>query len=326
MANRPTKVLPSTCTYPRTQGPGEYAGAISISLGTESIRLPVKLTVGDFEIPDTLSFWPELNGYNYPKNAIDYYSLAHKYRCVLNTLAPAPRLQGRGRDIQVLWDTYDAEIGPLLSGEAFKNNRRAGVPLECMYLPFADGWPTPLTKETYHYDGPWYRTTSGAKDYQEGLKAINENYLTAPYIGDALSPDYKDAWLAVQRQFVDHFKAKGWNRTQMQCFYGGKKTHRIDYGVEQMWWTTDEPMYWDDWLALQFFCRMWRQGRDALQADPRIWVARGDISRPNWQGRVLDGAIDVQYGGFGGEANVRRLHTTARRHRSENQQLRQRQR
>ncbi len=294
---------------PKDAKPGDYAGAIAITLGTDSIHLPIKLSVGAFGIPNTLSFWPELNGYRYPKNAIDYYRLAHKYRCVLNTLAPAPRLQGKGKDIQVLWDTYDTEIGPLLSGEAFKDNRRPGVPLECMYLPFADGWPTQLTKETYRYDGPWYRTTSGAKDYQEGLKAINENYLTAPYIGDALSSDYKDAWLSVQRQFVDHFKAKGWNRTQMQCFYGGKKTHRIDYGVEQMWWTTDEPMYWDDWLALQFFDRMWRQGRDALQADPKIWVARGDISRPNWQGRVLENAIDVQYGGFGGPANVQRLHT-----------------
>ena len=108
----------------------------------------------------------------------------------------------------------------------------------------------------------------------------------------------------MQRQFIEHFKEKGYNRTEMQCFYGGKNTHRIDWGVN-MWWTTDEPYHWDDWLALQFFCRLWAQGRGA--ADPRLWAARGDISRPNWQGRVLAGVLDCVYiGGFSSPGNYTR--------------------
>jgi hypothetical protein len=158
-----------------------------------------------------------------------------------------------------------------------------------MYLPFQDSWPTPLSRETYNYQGHW-------PGRGEDKRYIIEHYLKAPYIGDALSRDYKDAFLAVQRQFIRHFEEKGWDQTEMQCFYGGKNTHRINYG-SNMWWTTDEPYHWDDWLALQFFCQMWTEGRGT--ADPRQWQARADISRPQWQGRVLEGIVNTVYFGAG---------------------------
>jgi hypothetical protein len=118
----------------------------------------------------------------------------------------------------------------------------------------------------------------------------------------------------------------------MQCFYGGKNTHRIDWGVN-MWWTTDEPYHWDDWLALQFFCDLWTRGRgdaspslqgrgqgegsttDKAQPSPfplpgrerGQWASRGDISRPMWQGRVMDGILSCEYiGGFNSPAAYRR--------------------
>ena len=127
-----------------------------------------------------------------------------------------------------------------------------------MYLPFEDNWPTNLTPQTYHYAGHW-------PGKGESRDAITQHYLTAPYIGDALSHDYKDAFLAVEKQFIEHFAQKGWKRTEMQCFFGGKNTHRIDYG-SNLWWTTDEPMHWDDWLALQFFDRLWTEGRGTADA------------------------------------------------------------
>jgi hypothetical protein len=196
-------------------------------------------------------------------------------------------------------------VGPLLTGEAFRRNRRAGVPIECMYLPFEDSWPTPLTRETYRYDGHW-------PGRGEGLQPLIEHGLRAPYIGDALSRDYKDAFAAVQQQFIAHFRQKGYSHTEMQCFYGGKNTHRIDYG-SNMWWTTDEPYHWEDWLALQFFCRLWRQGRG--DANPRQWAARADISRPQWQGTTLAGLVDTVYYGAGASTSPdmwRRCRTLAR--------------
>jgi len=200
-----------------------------------------------------------------------------------------PQLRGAGGDIRVVWDRYDRNVGPLLSGEAFRNNRRAGAPVEVMYLPFEDSWPTPLSKKTYNYQGHW-------PGRGEDKKFIIAQQMNAPYIGEALSRGYKDAFLAVQKQFIAHFKEKGWNRTEMQCFYGGKNTHRIKYG-SNMWWTTDEPYHWQDWLALQFFCRLWTRGRG--DADPKVWVARADISRPQWQAKVLDHVVGPVYFGTG---------------------------
>jgi hypothetical protein len=160
-----------------------------------------------------------------------------------------------------------------------------------MYLPFEDSWPTALTQETYNYAGHW-------PGKGEARRYLIDHYMTAPYIGDGLSDGYKDAFFAVQRQFIEHFRDHGWSRTEMQLFYGGKNTHRLDYGAN-MWWTTDEPYYWDDWLALQFFCNLWAQGRQALSADPKVWSIRADLSRPMWTGRVLDTIVDsVYWGGF----------------------------
>ena len=40
-------------------------------------------------------------------------------------------------------------------------------------------------------------------------QSLIDHYMTAPYIGDGLSQGYKDAFLAVQRQFVEHFARAG---------------------------------------------------------------------------------------------------------------------
>ena len=291
---------------PKDARPGRYAGSVSVEAkGVQAVVLPIELTVFDFGLPDRLSFWPELNAYRIPANAHDYYRLAHQHRCVANYWVQRARVEGSGKDMKVDWDSYDRNVGPLLSGEAFRGNRRAGVPIECMYLPFEDSWPTPLTPQTYSYQGHW-------PGRGENVRFITEHYLRAPYIGDGLSQGYRDAFLAVQRQFIAHFRERGWTRTEMQCFFGGKNTHRIQWGVN-MWWTTDEPYHWDDWLALQFFLRLWATGRG--DADPRLWAARGDISRPQWQGRVLAGAVDTVYfgaGAFSGPDWYRRCQTLAR--------------
>ena len=171
-----------------------------------------------------------------------------------------------------------------------------------MYLPLDDSWPTPLSPETYNYPGPWAKQG-------DGLGPLVEHSLSAPYVGEGLSQSYRDAFAAVQRQFIEHFKEKGYGRTEMQCCFVGKATNRIDFGSNS-WWTTDEPLYWDDWLAAQFFLQSWTRGRAG--ADPRLWTARADVSRPQWQGRTLNGVVDAVYfgaGGFDSPAMVRRCRT-----------------
>lgn len=284
---------------PKHAAAGSYAGTVVVESGPDRAALPVKLQVYDFALPDTLSFWPELNSYRVPANALDFHRLAHQHRLVFNPWVVRPALRGGGKDIEVLWDGYDSSAGPLLSGDAFRRNRRAGVPTPVMYLPFIDSWPTPLSPETYRYSGAWPGRGGDRA-------ALTDHYMAAPYIGDGLSASYQDAFLEVERQFVEHFARQRWNRTEMQLFFGGKNTHRINFGTN-IWWTTDEPYHWDDWLALQFFGHLWTQGRKALGANPATWSVRADVSRPMWTGRVLDTVVDTIYwGGFSDARSYRR--------------------
>ena len=285
---------------PKHAKPGTYAGSVVVTAEPDlELEVPVSLEVLNLTLPDRLSFWPELNAYRIPDRSLEYYRLAHRHRLVLNCWAWRPQVSGSGRTIRVHWDEYDRCAGPLLSGEAFADGRRGGVPVECMYLPFEDSWPTPLSKKSYRYRGYWPK-----KGDDPGR--IVEHYLTAPPIDQALSEEYREAIVAVQRQFIEHFGDKGYTQTEMQYFLGGKVTNRVHFGTNT-WWTTDEPYYWDDWLALQYVLQLWAAGRGS--ADPRVWAARADISRPQWQGRSLGGLVDAAYfgaGGFGNPAMVRR--------------------
>ena len=303
---------------PKDARPGKYVGPFTVLAGDEAVAIPIETEVYDFLMPDKLAFRPQLNCYSWgiPRglDAHDIYRLAHQHRCVFFYRAYAPRLSGRGEDIAVHWEDYDKRVAPLLSGDAFRNSRRASVPIELLALPFQDSWPTPLTRETYRYRGRWILAAEkDRRKLKELHKILNEHYLTSPYIGDGLTQEYKDAFAAVQRQFILHFRAKGWDRTEVQCLFMGKKAHRIRYRVN-MWWTTDEPYHFDDWLALQFFARLWSENRGPDNA--RQWVFRADISRPQWQGTLLDGIVDNIHfgtGAFSSPAMYRRCRGLARR-------------
>ena len=292
---------------PKTAKPGLYKGQVKLRVGQDELSIPLEVEALGFDIPDRLCFWPQLNHYAWIKNRLDYYRLAHQNRCVWYFRYPGGGLPtaGKGKELKVDFAKYDEDFGPLLSGEAFKNNRRSGVPVECAALPFHDSWPTPLTSETYDY--PHYWPKRGDK-----REALVEHYMKAKPIEAALSRDYQDAFAAATRQFIEHFKAKAWDRTEMQCVFVGKITHRTDFGGDT-WWTTDEPYFWADWRALQFFNQMFASARG--DASPKLWAARADISRPQWMGDLYDGALDVVYfGGFlSSPVSVRRCQTVARR-------------
>ena len=281
---------------PKDIAAGIYKGNIKIyAHGISAVNIPVELEVHSPVMPDELAFWPEMNAYHIPENVHDYYRLAHQNRCVANFWAFRPKVHGKGKKIRLSWEAYDRLVGPLLSGTAFKHNRRKSHPIECLYLPYKDSWPTRLSKQTYNYKGYWPKKG-------DDISHLIDHYLTAPLMEEGLSQSYKDGFLSVQDQFIRHVKEKGWHRTEFQCFFGGKKKHRINYG-SNMWWTTDEPYHWEDWLALRYLTGLWTTGREKLGASGSTWAARADISRPQWQGKVLDGSVDTVY--FGGFNNAK---------------------
>ncbi|MFC1582331.1 hypothetical protein ACFL4W_02210 [Planctomycetota bacterium] len=247
--------------------------------GADGFYIPLNLKVYDTVIPDELTFNPELNCYGIAFGGGAPYFAAHKLahynRCTLNTLpynqsgrvrgAFAVPLEGSGKALAVTdWTAFDREIGPILSGEAFKDNPRKGVPVKTFYLPFCEGWPSKMLDHISYNPSREDR----AFDLQFNLNA--------PPLDELFDQDYRDALTKITEIFIDHFEAKGYTRTQAQFYLNNKQKKG-----RQTWWTLDEPRWYLDFAALAFHSEYFHKG---LQNDKRgNFVFRGDISRPHWQ-------------------------------------------
>ncbi len=275
---------------PHGVAPGEYNGTLELSAsaragdasasGRETLRLPVKLQVWDFSLPDHLSFLPEMNCYGLPEDELGYYRLAHRHRTVLNRV---PYNQaGRVQDgcapvwdktrLKLDWSKWDRRFGPLLDGTAFADLPRKGVPVECFYLPLHENWPSPM----------------------EG------NY-NGDYWADRAFPDsYRRAFVAASKEIAAHLRNKKWNETLFQGFLNNKNNFKANgWSRGSSPWLLDEPASFQDYWALRYFARAFHEGiNQAARDDPRASVPaprlvfRADISRPQWRRNSLDGLID----------------------------------
>ena len=157
-------------------------------------------------LPDHLSFIPEMNCYGLPANELDYYRLAHVNRVVLNRV---PYFQNGAIEdgCAPVWDAarktldfsqWDKRFAPLLDGSAFADFPRKGVPIECLYLPLEENWPSPMEG---NYNGDYWADR-------------------------AFPRSYRDAFVAASRQFAEHFNQRRWNQTLFQCFFNGKNNFK----------------------------------------------------------------------------------------------------
>jgi hypothetical protein len=262
---------------------GIHQGVLTLRSGRDSLPLALTLTVWDFTLPDHLSFLPEMNCYDLPENERDYYRLAHRHRTVLNRLpyhqngriqdGCAPGWDGARLD----WRSWDRRFGPLLDGSAFADLSRKGVPLECLYLPLHENWPSPM----------------------EG------NYSGSYWADQAFPGSYRRAFLSASRQIAEHFQARGWTETLFQGFLNNKNNFKAQgWSRGSSPWLLDEPANFQDYWALRYFARAFhegvnqaRRGRpdEALAAADRSFprmVFRIDDSRPQWRRDALDGLVD----------------------------------
>jgi len=246
---------------PHDTPPGVYSGSVVIRSTGESITVPVQMTVWNFTLPDQLTFQSDMNGYSYPdwkgpdkwEGSLNLHRLAHKNRVNVNIvpvshggnfIVPEMTLDvnGTGANCRVAsFENFDRSFGPLLNGKAFEKNPRAGVPVRAFYLPLYENWPT-TTKDGFVFDQS-ARHADVTQDF---------------------SKDFKDAFVAVGRQLGEHFKKRGWDRTEFQVFLNSK----YQYAPEITFWLLDEPMFRDDYKVIGFFGDLTREAfKDAAPID-----------------------------------------------------------
>lgn len=282
---------------------GLYRGALEISAdGAKPFSVPVELRVYGFTLPDTLAFAVDLNAYGPPGDAemeLRFQRMAHEHRTTLNILGYSqaarategyvPPLEGSGKNLRVKdWSEFDRRFGRYFDGSAFADLPRASAPLRHAYLPFSEGWPSDL-RQHYRYQP----TTT------EYPALIAEHALKAPPVEEAFDAQFQDEFRAVVKEFARHFREKGWSRTEFQFYLNDKYYFKDPQqgGRGSSWWLLDEPMHRDDWLALRFFGRMFKESVHEVlpqlgPRDPRLRF-RADISRPQWQRDWLDGLVDL---------------------------------
>jgi hypothetical protein len=290
---------------------GTKHGTLRVTGNGQSIELGVTLRVHRAVLPDVPFFRPELNCYGGPGHAgsekfRDSHRLAHYHRCNINRVPynqsgrahedVTPKVDGSGHITD--WTAFDEGLGGLLDGSWFADNPRAGVPVPAIYLPLHEGWP--LNFRDHYHPG------DGITIDPKNTEALLRHDALAEPPEKALDPAFNRAFSTATREFYEHFREKGWNRTLAECYLNNKP--KFGYTV----WTLDEPNKYRDWAALNHFARLFKNALpNQVAYDPKwhhqrlfdaqagvgrrepVFVFRGDISRPEWQGSVSDGLMPM---------------------------------
>ena len=278
---------------PGNASAGSQVGLLTISTPDGDIKLNLKIDIFKAVIPDEIHFNPELNDYGWPGEVgstayFDYYRLAHYHRCTINTVpynqsgradstrVPSIQADGKVKD----WSGYDKGVGPLLDGSAFKDNPRSGIPVPTLYLPHSENWPMPINAN--------YKPGDAASISGKGWKGPHDIF--AKPIEEAFSAEYQQGFTNNVSDFITHFEEKKWNRTMLELYLNNKPN--VGSMVSTAW-TLDEPAEYLDWRALNFYSTLFHKGTKG--ATKTQFKMRGDISRPEWQGSVSDGLMEIMY-------------------------------
>ncbi|MFC1479589.1 hypothetical protein ACFL6F_03235 [Planctomycetota bacterium] len=316
---------------PKETKKGIYTGKVTLKAAGQTADLALKVKVYDVVIPDEVHFNPEMNCYGGPGSAgsqkfKDSFKLAHYHRSTINRVPYSqrghtdkdwtPDIDSKGHVTN--WSRFDANLGGLLDGSWFMDNPRKGTPVPTLYLPHYEGWPLDFKK----YYSPGEGVPMSAKTQDQRVM----HHVLAKPIEEAMAEEYKKAWTTCVRDFYIHAQKKGWNRTVFECYLNNKHT----YGYTM--WTLDEPCIYRDWEALNFFGRLWKEGindpevyawdwhkkyysigLEKLARKKPVFLFRGDISRPEWQGDLSDGLMNIIYLGGGGFNEFRMIQNHKKR-------------
>ncbi len=260
------------CHVAKEQKAGTYQQDLVLKLDGETLSIKLQIEVWPWQVPDRVSFLPEMNCYGLPKNDLDYYRVGHKHRVLVNRV---PYYQsgemGEGmapviKEGKLDFSAWDNRFGPLFDGSAFNDSFRGKTPIECFYLPMHENWPITM-KEAYR-GGYWAET--------------------------AFPQSYQEAFTDVTRQFAQHLSAKGWTTTRFLGFLNNK----VDF-KKRGWsrgssiWLLDEPASFQDFDALAYYGRAFHRALAPHQSSGPFarMEFRADISRPQWQRDLMDGVL-----------------------------------
>ena len=271
---------------PKFIKPGVHHGTLSLLSGDDRIySANVELTVWDFELPDTLSFLPEMNCYSLPENERDYYRLAQLHRTFINrvpyshrgTVYPgcAPEWNPVSRTFD--WSAWDKRYGAYFDGSAFADLPRGKTPIEAFFLPIFENFPANIF--THHNGSEW--------------------------ADEAFTDEYKETFQTAAREFAKHIIEQNWNQTSFLFFLNNKMNYkRNGWSRASSPWLLDEPQSFQDFAALKFFGELFLKSVNSLpyianlQAKSPIQF-RADVSYPQWQRNSLDRILGVNVVGGG---------------------------
>ena len=275
---------------------GERKGVLRLTANGETLDLKINLTVWNFNIPNELSFLPEMNCYSLPANELEYYRMAQLHRTYVNRVpyshrgtvgdGLAPKYDAAMRSFD--WRDWDRRFGPLFDGSAFADSPRGATPIEAFYLPFFENFPANIFEE-----------------YDEKVRPVDA----------AFSDDYKTSLRAALTDAAEHFSESGWNDSRFLFYLNNKMDYkRNGWSRASSPWLLDEPASFQDFTALRFFASQLRLALEDAElatkdngtrkaknasSETRPILFRADISRPQWSRDSLDGLLDVNVVGGG---------------------------
>lgn len=250
---------------PRDAAKGTYRGVLAVTCDVTRQEIPLEIEVGSFAIPDACSQVADMNSYacgvasgwqdlrdsetdrdsaDYRKAEKNTYRAAHEHRALLHYLPYShsgairhptliPELTGKGKDIRVkAWGKYDRHVGGYLDGSAFKTTRRGAIPIPYFYTPQNFHWPADFVN---------YRKKG-----------------------------YATEWRRIGREFVDHFREKGWTDTKFELFFNHKQRYKY-YPYDG-----DEIRFLEDTEHMYHFRDLGKGVYD--EADPVSFIWRVDSS------------------------------------------------
>lgn len=274
---------------PQNAAAGQRRGTLRLTSGGETLDLKIVLTVWNFNIPNELSFLPEMNCYSLPANELEYYRMAQLHRTYINRVpyshrgtvgdGLAPKYDAATRAFD--WTEWDRRFGALFDGSAFADSPRGATPIEAFYLPFFENFPANIFEE-----------------YDETVRPVEA----------AFSENYKTSLRNALADAAEHFVQSGWSDSRFLFYLNNKMDYkRNGWSRASSPWLLDEPASFQDFTALRFFASQLRLALEEADfatksngtrkknasSETRPILFRADISRPQWSRDSLDGLLDV---------------------------------